>query len=81
MKTIKIAVIDTTRDNQRYTLSLKPPVEVKTLKKNIEQLTAANYFQNKVLYNKERRQVDTSIRTIYVCNTVIINYSTVSFFR
>ena len=52
MKTIKIAVIDTTRDNQRYTLSLKPPVEVKTLKKNIEHLTASNYFQDKVLYNK-----------------------------
>ena len=52
MKTIKIVVIDTTRDSQQFTFSLKPPVVVKTLKNNIERLTADNYLQDKVLYNK-----------------------------
>ena len=52
MKTIKIVVTDTTRDSQQFTFSLKPPVPVKTLKKNIERLTADNYLQDKVLYNK-----------------------------
>ena len=52
MKTIKIVVIDTTRDSQQFTFSLKPPVAVKTLKNNIERLTADNYLQDKVLYNK-----------------------------